>query len=220
MCRAKASLLSCLILFFARGTRQTNSYNQTATTRAMSNLRPNDARFDEDLGGPRDPCNLISFPEDSEFYKATKCAMPWQVGGAHAPNRFVVPSMYIEGLFGESKVEGPFIDQSNRTADRILTKCLGVEQYLADNLELLIDEGLIQEEGDGGELWDFTCYDELKRRADELIRGRPDDAALTVTAASLEWLEDVTPGNPTKEIEWYHDITWDDATKREGNLKP
>ena len=56
-------------------------------------------KFDEELGGPRDPNNFLSFPRNRALYKATARALPWTVGEAAGDPRVKVPSVFIEGLF-------------------------------------------------------------------------------------------------------------------------
>ena len=41
-----------------------------------------DIAWDEDRGGTRNPLNLISFPNDCQFYKSTKKVFEWAPCGS------------------------------------------------------------------------------------------------------------------------------------------
>ena len=64
-----------------------------------------EAEWDEDRGGTRNPQNLISFPINGIFHNMTKMVMPWGPAGAHANDRVVVPSAYVERLFRMAPVK-------------------------------------------------------------------------------------------------------------------
>ena len=52
--------------------------------------------FDEDRGGPRNPNNYLSLPDNGAMYLATKAVLPWEPCGAHDSNRVIVASHYVE----------------------------------------------------------------------------------------------------------------------------
>ena len=106
-----------------------------------------DAAWDEDRGGPRDPLNLISFPMDGNLHKSTKKVLEWRPCGPHDQGRVVIPSVHIERLFRKSPVPDP----KKLNPLKMITRCLDIDNYMADALDLLIDEGLLEEDdGDGG----------------------------------------------------------------------
>ena len=106
--------------------------------------------WDEDRGGPRDPLNLISFPTDSQFYKSTKDVLEWAPCGPHDQGRVVLPSVHLERLFRKAPVPDPK-KLSNLKA---MTRCLDVPNYMAEALDLLIDEGLLEEDDEEGGVQD------------------------------------------------------------------
>ena len=73
-----------------------------------ANDDPHDMNWNEDRGGPRDPKNLLSFPSDGRFCRATAEALLWEDAGAHSPDRRVIPSVYVERLFKNCKVTAPW----------------------------------------------------------------------------------------------------------------
>ena len=74
-----------------------------------------------------------------------------------------------------------------------MTKCLGVDEYLGDALDLLITEGLLmQVDRDANECDEGYEYEnpyQLLERADILVTRCKDDPMLLVTNSSFEWLE-------------------------------
>ena len=105
------------------------------------------AEWDEDRGGERSPENNISFPEMGFFYSCTKKALP-RVRAKHESGRVVVPSAWLEGLFRKARVEAPH--SLSTDTDRFLVKGLGLSEFISDALQLLIDEGLLEDENDDG----------------------------------------------------------------------
>ena len=95
-----------------------------------------DAAWDEDRGGTRDPLNLISFPMEGKFYKSTKKALEWQPCGSHDQGRVVIPAVHVERLFRKAPVPDP------RKLDplKMITRCLDVNNYMAEALDLLVIE--------------------------------------------------------------------------------
>ena len=75
------------------------------------------AEFDEDRGGPRHEANLISFPEDCDFYKSTLRAWPWR-RVEHEGARQAIASVFVESLFRLAPVD-------ERVAVRVKSTVLG-----------------------------------------------------------------------------------------------
>ena len=70
-------------------------------------MTSHDALYDESCGGNRNRNNFISFPIQGPFYKATARALPWQPPGAHATDRMMVPSIFVETLFRRAATDLP-----------------------------------------------------------------------------------------------------------------
>ena len=127
-------------------------------------------RYDEELGGPRDPNNFLSFPKHGAFHKATARALPWTEGEAAGDARVKVPSVFVEGLFRLAPTGEPeqmHDPNGGPEAWTMLTHSLGVDEYLSDALELLLAEGLLKNEDD--EDVEFAQY----QRAGATVEGRP-----------------------------------------------
>jgi hypothetical protein len=178
----------------------------------------NQMEWDESRGGSRTPLNLISFPGGGDFVKATSDAIHWgwRDAGGHDPTRCLIPGVLVERLFRYAPVPEPTVLKT----DRFLTKSLNVDTYLAEALDLLLDEGLLHDKDENGNLvlHKFKTYAELTERADTIVLGLQDTDVLAVTADSLEWLEDCQGNQGDQEIEWFHFITWEDVTKIEQDL--
>ena len=102
--------------------------------------------------------------------------------------RMIVPSVWVEGLFRKASVEAPH--SLNTSTDRFLVRGLGLNEFLSDALELLIEEGLLEDEDDDGMSTVVECADaeDLQRRADAKVMALKDEAILTVQASSFDWL--------------------------------
>ena len=178
-----------------------------------------EAEWDEDRGGTRNPQNLISFPINGIFHNMTKMVMPWGPAGAHANDRVVVPSAYVERLFRMAPVKDPH----NLNQLKIMTRCLDVKNYMADALDLLYEEGLGTAQDDEGndEEIVYATADDLQKAADKLVLELQDYAAIEVTEDSFEWLEDYNarPGTLDDKIGWFHALTLEDITKDSKNLE-
>ena len=126
-----------------------------------------DAAWDEDRGGTRDPLNLISFPMEGKFYKSTKKVLEWQPCGSHDQGRVVIPAVHVERLFRKAPVPDP----RKLHPLKMITRCLDVNNYLAEALDLLIDEGLLTEldEDDNEQDKIFETIDDLMEAADKLV---------------------------------------------------
>lgn len=177
-------------------------------------MTTHDAAWDEDRGGNQGPDNLLSFPSDGEFYKATKKAIPWMECGAHDAHRMVINSIFIEQLFRRAPVDNP----ASLDTYRVMTKCLGVDEYLGDALDLLITEGLLMRvDEDGNECddkYEFLDPYHLLARADKLVTRCRDDPVLLVTDSSFEWLEGYTnTSEEEKNIGWFEKLSFADVTK-------
>ena len=95
-----------------------------------------DMAWDEDRGGPRHADNLVSFPEDGEFYLSTKNVLDWRKCGVHDTARMVVPAVFVEKLFKLAPVKDPTELQEHL----FLVKTLAIA-WLEPALELLLGQG-------------------------------------------------------------------------------
>ena len=147
-------------------------------------MPPHDLEFDEDRGGARNSANLLSLPKDGAFFKATAQALPWAPAGAHAQDRMVVASVFVEALFALAPVPDP----EQLKPEKIMVKCLDVQSYLAPALQLLIDEGLLEQDDEDGNTVPrvFSDPTDLQARADELVGQMQDHQELEVHAAGFE----------------------------------
>ena len=109
-------------------------------------LAPLGIMFDEDRGGPRSCNNLISFPVGGMVHKSTENAWCWVDAGSHSPGYCCTPSVFVEGAFRRA----PVPDSKDLEPHALLTKCLGVEEYLKDGLTCLASNGLFQTLGTDG----------------------------------------------------------------------
>ena len=127
-----------------------------------------DIAWDEDRGGPRNLLNLISYPNGCQFYKSAKEIFEWAPCGPHDQGRVVLPSIHLERLFRKAPVPDP----KKLSNLKIISRCLDVPNYLADGLDLLIDEGLLEEADENGDVQDktFEGIDELLEASDKLVR--------------------------------------------------
>ena len=181
-------------------------------------MATNGACFEEEIGGPRTPENLIAFPQDGIVHTATKVIWKWAPCGAYAPQYVRVPSWLVEGLFAQCCVPVP----EELTDLCFLTQCLDVKRFISDALEVLIDKGLFKNpdssEDDDSDIV-FEENDAIYLRARELILQHFDNEALQIRKTSFEWLEGHTPGAPrASEIDWLHSVSLRDLTARTGNL--
>ena len=132
----------------------------TATFKADANTMPTqDIAWDEDRGGPRDPLNLISFPDGGQFHQSTKKILEWKPCGPHDQGRVVLPSVHVERLFRKAPVNDP----KKLNPLKVMTRCLDIQGYMADALDLLVDEGLLTE---------FDEHGDEQDRVFETIAGR------------------------------------------------
>ena len=153
----------------------------------MNIMPTQDIAWDEDRGGPRDPLNLISFPDGGQFHQSTKNILEWKPCGPHDQGRVVLPSVHVERLFRKAPVNDP----KKLNPLKVMTRCLDIQGYMADALDLLVDEGLLKEIDEGGDEQDtvFETIDDLTEKADKLVRELIDHATLAVDDSSFEWLE-------------------------------
>ena len=175
-----------------------------------------DAQWDEDRGGLPEADNLISFPSGGVFHKATEKLLPWRQCGGHDHNRHVVPSIFIEKLVRSAPVPDPPAFQP----EHFMTKCLDVK-YLAKALDLLIDEGLVEEEDAEGNAVPrrLADSDALYAHADKLVKELQDAPELQCSPICLEWLHGYTNASAAEaEIRWFHDLTLD-RVLRAGDLQ-
>ena len=180
------------------------------------NIMPTcDAQWDESRGGPRDAFNYISFPDDGIFYKATKPALPW-TSPDHEDGRKIVPGVFIEGLFRRA----PVPDWTKLIPEHFMTKCLDVDNYMVEALDLLIKEGLLaQAEDDGDEvLVEFNEMDDLYQASDKLVLALKDEPELAVGQRCLEWLEGFNGGPSDAPIAYFAKYSFGDLCKPTGDL--
>ena len=178
-----------------------------------------DAEWDEDRGGPRNPNNLISFPKDGPFHTSTAKVLPWEDCGPHDQGRVVIPSQYVERLFRHAVVPDP----KKLDPLKAMTRCLDITNYLADALDLLIEEGLLEATDEEGDVASkiFEDVNDLQEAADALVKQMKDNPALAVDDKSFEWLEDFhdRPATDDAKIKWLHAVTLCDLTVNVGTLE-
>ena len=173
--------------------------------------------FDEDRGGPRHPCNFLSFPSAGAFFKATEHIWPWTTAGAHDANRKVVPSAFVEALFARAPVPDP----EELKPLHMMVKCLDTHSFLVPALQLLVDEGLLEVEDEDGSRVERVFVDpsDLQVRADDLVGQLRDDPVLEVGATSFEWLEGFTNRAQDADIAWLHALDLCEVTRRTGDMQ-
>ena len=173
--------------------------------------------FYEDLGGARDPNNMIAFPTNGFVHKATANVWIW-TRCDNAEGYHCTPSVHVESCFREAPVE----DTNPLAAHCVMTKCLDVPEYLDGALECMTEHGLFHSiDTDGNK--SICIYEnphDLALRADQIVIQNKDNPQLMVSAKSFEWLEGFDPQTPLeREIEWFSRITLKDITERTKNLK-
>ena len=136
----------------------------------------------------------------------------------HDQGRVVLPSIHLKRLFRKAPVPDP----KKLSNMKIMTRCLDVPNFLADGLDLLVDEGLLEETDEDGDVQDktFEAIDELLEASDNLVQQLTDHATLTVDDNSFEWLEDFNAraGTDDDKIEWLSAVTLEQMTEENGNL--
>ena len=180
-------------------------------------MSKHDGTWDESRSGPRTEKNLLSFPDDGRLYLATQNVLDWNPCGAHDAKRMVLPSIYGEALFRKAPVAEPSVLK----LIKVITRCLGMDEYMGPGIDLLLDEGLttaVDDEGNEVEVI-FEHIDDLYEKADKLVIELKDDARLTVTADSFDWLEGFTDSAANAAIKWFADYSLEDATKTSKNLE-
>ena len=186
--------------------------------RNTDQTRAHDMMWDEDRGGPRTEFNLVSFPRDGAMHRATAKAIVWDKCGPHDQDRVVTPAIFIEKLFRNAPTPGP----NSLEHHRILEKSLGVQEYMAPALQLLIDEGLLEDVDEDGNLTPrvYEIAGELQAAADKLVTELTDNPILTVTAESWEWLEAIEGEMEDRgiDIKWCDTITVGLAAKSTSDL--
>ena len=170
-------------------------------------------------GGAEDPRNLMSFPVDGKIYKSTRKVLPWSLTGAADPNRANLPSAHIERWFKYAKVKNPA--DLHEPDDRFLVKCLGIGEYMDDALEMLIEQGCFEIQGDDGE-WEIYVYDELdelNEEADTVVKRMPDAPEFLVTEHSWEWLHNFDDTAGEQGHKWLYSLSLGALTKHTGTLE-
>ena len=85
-------------------------------------------QWDEDRGGPRDPCNYMSVPTDFEFYRITSLVLPWRQSDHDGQAHQLVPGAYIENLLRKLTVQ----DTTHLKTHHFNTKCLALSKVNED----------------------------------------------------------------------------------------
>ena len=112
-----------------------------------------EGEYGESRGAPRHEDNPYSFPEEGDFYKATKKVLPWGAPGLHeTEKRKVIPGCYVEALFARAKVPNP----AKLKPVLFLVKCLGLDEFVGPALDKLIAEGLLTKQDEEGNIR-VTC---------------------------------------------------------------
>ena len=176
-----------------------------------------DFEWDEDRGGPEDNDNLISIPDEDPLYLATKGAMPWRKAGDHDQDRVTIPSIFLENLFGEA----PVADPTSLRSHTAITRCLDLQHWLVPALDLLEANELLSENDEEGTPRDrtFENYDDLVRRADQLVKQLEDHADLTVEATSFDWVNGHNPSQATQGYNWMAGTTIEELTRTSRKLR-
>ena len=183
------------------------------------------AEWEEDRRGPADctnrAANNLSFPEDGEFYKSTKGALPWAPAGRDDPGRVLVPATFVECLFEKAEVENAaeWIDTESDPKFRFLTRCLGLKEYMGDALEMLIEHGLTRSED--GELRVYNGEDpmtELYRKAAEVVMCVRDEEVMRVTEKSWDWTNAFEEQGAGARLECAHKLTLRALVEKTGDL--
>ena len=98
----------------------------------------------------------------------------------------------------------------------IMTRCLNIT-FLADAVDLLISEGLFEEEDEDGHESTkvYDDIDELMYDANKLVLQLVDNPVMQIDDTSFDWLEGYTnrAGTDDAKIEWFHDITLEMVTQ-------
>ena len=180
-----------------------------------------DAEYDEYRGGPRTAENRISFPNDGEFYLSTKGVIPWMECGQHDTDRMVSPSAYVERLFAKCPVHDP----KKLSTVKFMERCLHAKRFLVPMLDMLVAEGLLEEEDDEGVVHriEFETYDELCKRADKIMKECADKAEcniddVTDETGQLDWMEGFSNRAEDGFIAWFAALTLCDLTMTTGDL--
>jgi len=128
-----------------------------------------------------------------------------------------VPGVYVEALFAKAPVPEP----AGLSPEKVLTKCLHLDNFIEPALGLLIDEGLTEIEGQEGGLPTervFLTKNELYGQADKLVKELVDDPKLVVKEGCFEWLEGFTNRAQDNEIKWFSTFTMEEVTKHTNDL--
>lgn len=163
-------------------------------------------------GGKADPRNLMSFPVDGKAYKSTRKVWPWELSGDEDPNRANVPSACIERWFRDAKVKNSA--GMHETDDRFLVKCLGIDEYLGAALDLLIEEGIFEDEDEHGDMqiYEYTKLDELNEEAYKIVLRMPDAPEFLVDENSWEWLQNFDDTPAEQGHKWLNGVKLGELT--------
>ena len=158
----------------------------------MANNDTSQAAWDEDrrtLTPRTAAANNLSFDARCAFYAATQNALPWEDpgmdGGGDDPGRKIVAATWVENLFRKATVDHKGLTDGQRPFE-FITRCLALE-FINPALDLLIEHGLLLDEGDDGGIRLFKDKTELYLVTDRMVTELRDDDALQVTKASWDW---------------------------------
>jgi len=98
----------------------------------------------------------------------------------------------------------------------IMTRCLNITNFLADAVELLISEGLCEEEEEDGHA-SIKIYGDLDLMdaTNKLVQQLVDSPVLQIDDSSFDWPEGFTnrAGTDDAKIDWFHGITMEMVTQ-------
>ena len=118
------------------------------------------------------PSNPIKVSVEEEFYKATRKVLPWEPEAGGDDTMRQIPAAHLERLLRRVGVPDP----EYFNPKLFMEKTLHVD-FIAEALGTLVDNGLLDEEGDdgsedaeaGGRRREFKNRTELQRACDALV---------------------------------------------------
>ena len=202
---ACSSALTPLCLSVAEGRNKGGERGKRITETAMAQNNAQELfDWDEDRPNPGPRCknNLLSFPDNENFFKSTHKIFPWADCGAHDTARKCVASPFIEAIFRRARVANPL----KLKVILFIDKCLSTVNFMHRALRLLIDEGLLTKVNDDGEeeLYVFEDLDEFMDKADALILQLIDRPELMIDETSWEWTEGFDANGPQGSADLVH----------------
>ena len=152
------------------------------------------------------PNNPIKVSVEDPFYVATRKVLPWEPEAGGDESMRQIPSAHLERLLRRVGVPDP--DAFNPKL--FLENTLHVD-FIAEALGTLVDNGLLDEEGDdgsedaeaGGRRREFKDRTQLQRACDALVGELADQGELLLTEDSqLDDLEDVGKDVDAGAVGW------------------